>query len=259
MGYHVRYQSTDGIILDAIVEESDMPKAVVLMLHGINADKDEEGLFRRLSNRLTSENYNSFRFDFRSHGSSGGKQKFVTIAGETEDYHASLEKIKQKWSLPVVVVAASFGAVSFLNSYTKYTNDVVQGVVLLNPVLDLKATFLNSEFPQFKEAFSKDSFNKIEKNGYVMLDRKLKICMDFFEEIQTVRPYKNLSQIKVPVLLIHGEQDTCVPIELSSKYKSKIERCQFITIKDANHGFGRKVEENKVISTVCAWLKGLYK
>lgn len=255
MGYHVRYQSTDGIMLDAIAEESAMPKAMVLMLHGINADKEEEGLFRRLSKRLASERYNSFRFDFRSHGASGGKQGFVTIAGETEDYYASLEKIQQKWALPVIVVAASFGAVSFLNSYTKYTNDGVRGVVLLNPVLDLQATFLNSEFPQFREAFSQESFDKIKKNGYVMLDRRLKICKDFFEEIQTMKPYKSLYKIKEPVLLIHGERDVCVPIELSFKYTSKIEKCEFITIKNANHGFGRKVEEDKVISTICTWMK----
>lgn len=255
MGYHVRYQSSDGIMLDAIAEESAVPKAVVLMLHGINADKDEEGLFRRLSKRLASEKYNSFRFDFRSHGASSGNQGFVTIAGETEDYYASLEKIQQKWALPVIVVAASFGAVSFLNSYTKYTNDSVRGVVLLNPVLDLQATFLNSEFPQFREVFSQESFDKIRENGYVMLDRRLKICKEFFEEIQTMKPYKSLFQIKVPVLLIHGEQDVCVPIELSFKYINEIEKCEFITIKNANHGFGRKAEEEKVVSSICDWLK----
>lgn len=257
MAYYVRYRSTDGIMLDAIAEESYTPRAVVLMLHGINSDKDEEGLFRRLSKILANEGYDSFRFDFRAHGNSEGKQKFVTIAGETEDYCTSLVKVQEKWSLPVIVVSASFGAVSFLNSYTNYRNDSVQGVVLLNPVLDLQSTFLNSEFPPFKEAFSQESFNEIKKKGYVKLDEKLKICKDFFEEIQTMKPYENLRKIKKPVLLIHGDHDSCVPVELSIKYMSKIEKCEFVTIKNANHGFGRREEEDKVISTVCAWLKHL--
>lgn len=255
MGYHVSYQSTDGITLNAIAEESDKPKAVVLMLHGINADNDEEGLFRSLSRTLVNEGYNSFRFDFRAHGSSGGKQKFVTIAGETEDYCVSLKKVRQEWGLPVIVVAASFGAVSFLNSYTKYRNDTVQGVVLLNPVLDLQATFLNSKFPQFQKSFSQKSIDEIKRKGYVKLDGKLKICKDFFEEIQTMRPYENLPKINVPVLLIHGDKDVCVPIELSLNHISKIRECKLVTIKNANHGFERKEEESKVISTVCAWLK----
>lgn len=254
MGYHLRYQSTDNIMLDSIVEESEQPKAVALMLHGINADKNEEGLFYHLSKALLNENCNSLRFDFRSHGFSEGKRNYVTIAGETEDFRKSLRKVEEKWNLPIIVIAASFGAVSFLNGYNDYYNTNIIGTVLLNPVLDLQATFLNSKFPHFSETFSLDNYKKIEKDSYIRLDGKLKIGYDFFKEVLTLKPYEKLKKIKGQVLLIHGDKDECVPISLSYKYLPWIENCEFVLIKNATHGFGRSSEESKVIFEICKWM-----
>lgn len=209
------------------------------MLHGINADKDEEVFFCRLAKLLLKEKCDSLRFDFRSHGASGGKEGLTTIAGETEDFRKSLKKVQEKWNLPIVVIAASFGAVSYLNSYSVYNSADIRGTVLLNPVLDLQATFIDSRFPQFNETFSLDNYQKIKGDGYIRLDGKLKIGCAFFDEILSLKLYENLKKIKKPVLLIHGDKDECVPIELSYKYLPYIEKCEFISIKNANHGFGR--------------------
>lgn len=53
---HINFGSSDYITLDAELRENHTAQATVLMLHGINSDKDEEGLFVRLSSDLPTKN-----------------------------------------------------------------------------------------------------------------------------------------------------------------------------------------------------------
>ena len=41
MQTHLQYPSTDGIQLDGVLLETEVPKRAVLMLHGINSSKEE--------------------------------------------------------------------------------------------------------------------------------------------------------------------------------------------------------------------------
>lgn len=251
---HINFESSDYITLDAELRENYTAKAAVLMLHGINSDKDEEGLFVRLSSDLPNEEYNIFRFDFRCHGNSDNNNQ-MTIQGETEDFLNALSFIIQRWNIPVYVVAASFGAVSLLNSVNYELFRYIKGVVLLNPVLDLQHTFFQSPFEWPKQSFNEDSYKKMEMQGYFLLDNGVHINVDLFNELVEKKPFLNLCQINVPVLLIHGDADTYVSYEKSLFYSKFIQKCDFVTVKNANHGFGNRIHEDYVRSTICSWIK----
>lgn len=257
MSYHIRYNSSDNIVLDAIIHEQSDAKAVVLMLHGINSDKEEEGLYTKLSKVLLKEGLNVFRFDFRSHGFSTGKQKYVTISGETDDLIFTLEKIDEKWDLPIIVIAASFGAVSLLNSYKENLWKNIKGIILLNPVLDLQKTFLQSELLWPKQSFNEKAYKELESQGFFWLDNKLKIGKELMEEITYLKPYKNLSFIDVPILIIHGDKDQYVPYSLSKKYAANIQCCNFFTIEDADHGFEKENEQSEIFDIIRCWIINL--
>lgn len=254
MSYHVRYDSSNNVILDGIIHEAYNPKAVVLMLHGINSDKDEEGLFVKLSKVLVENSYNVFRFDFRAHGMSTGKQKYVTILGETEDLIFSLDWITEKWKLPVFIVAASFGAVSLLNSWKRCSWENIKGIILLNPVLDLQETFLHSNFSWPKKSFNEESYKKLRNQGFFLLDNKLKVGHELMEEITTLKPYKNLSMLDIPILILHGDKDKYVSYDISKKYSDGINKCEFYTLNGADHGFEKKDEQKKVLQIITKWL-----
>lgn len=255
MSYHIRYDSNDGIILDALIHECNNAKAIVLMLHGINSDKNEEGLYDKLSKSLLEQKINSFRFDFRFHGMSTGKNQYVTIAGETEDFLHSLELIIKKWELPIFVIATSFGAVSILNGYTDRLCNRIKGIIFLNPVFDLQMTFLNPEFNWPRDSFNKKAYEELENKGFFLLDNKLKVGKTLFNEIENLKPYKKLHLINSPVLLIHGNCDQYVSYNLVKKYSTEIQQCDFVTIDGANHGFEKKEEQDKVLQLVINWIK----
>ena len=61
------------------------------MAHGINADKEEDGLFTELAHELAFNHCDSLTFDYRGHGESTGNQEKMTIEGETIDLKKSIE------------------------------------------------------------------------------------------------------------------------------------------------------------------------
>lgn len=76
------------------------------------------------------------------------------------------------------------------------------------------------------------------------------------EKIRTRNFWPDLLKISVPVLIIHGDQDTYVPYEVSREASLKMKNCDFVTISGANHGFGRKEEEENVFLNIKEWLFG---
>jgi dienelactone hydrolase len=60
-------------------------------------------------------------------------------------------------------------------------------------------------------------------------------------DLDTVSPTKQAAQLKVPILLIHGDFDNTVPIDQSRNYDAALKKAgkahEFYTIKDEGHGF----------------------
>lgn len=79
MQENIYYNSTDGIKLCGILNKETNNDKIIIMCHGIRGNKEEKGAFIELENRLAINGFNSFRFDFRGHGESRGKDLEVTI------------------------------------------------------------------------------------------------------------------------------------------------------------------------------------
>jgi alpha-beta hydrolase superfamily lysophospholipase len=255
MNTHVQYNSSDGVKLDTVIRESPSASVTVLMLHGINSDKDEGGLYVRLANQLDNQKYNILRFDFRCHGNSSCPTQYMTIQGETDDLIHTLAFAQKRWpDRPIAIVAASFGTVSVLNAVSHDLFRSVRGIALLNPVLNVQETFLSSSFEWPHQSFNEDAYARLATDGYFQLDHKIKIGQQLFDEMHHVKPYENLGQIDVPILIIHGDADCYVSYSAARKYASLAKNCTFMTIQGANHGFRNPDEERQVIDAVRTWL-----
>lgn len=90
MSFRVQYDSSDGVRIAALVRENRKAYISIVMLHGINADKDEDGFFIRLSKEFEEQKYNILRFDFRAHGDSSCPNGYMTIKGESDDLISTL-------------------------------------------------------------------------------------------------------------------------------------------------------------------------
>jgi len=249
------YKTPDGLLLSAIIALSKEKKRLgsVILAHGLNNNKDEDGNFSKLSRILSSKGYDVLRFDFRAHGESQGKSKDMTIKGELIDFETSagiFEKLV-RGSGKFVIVASSFGASSSILYTSKYPKRV-QKLVLWNPVLDYTKTFLKSETPWGKTFFNEKGYREIESIGHVTIpETEFQIGGNLVKEFKKIKPYKLLSKVKIPVLTIHGTQDTAVPYHVSKEYGTPNRLSRFISL-DTEHTFPSM--ENKVIAETVNWI-----
>lgn len=260
------YKSLDGTQLCGIYTMPENPKGFVLMAHGITTDKNEwNNFYVEISHELCKRKFASFRFDFRAHGESEGSQKELTVIGELLDIKASIKKIMENWKGKISVIAMSFGAGPAI-LYTAQNPNIVNCLILLCPVLDYEATFLNPIVPWAKESFNEKGFKDLEERGFLLLDGVFEIGAKMVEEFRIIKPYEYLKKITCPVLTIHGSADSMVPYKISKKYGHPNEHSKFITLKGADHGFlahndetGESVQSQRnkkfVIKKIIQWIE----
>jgi uncharacterized protein len=258
MGKRISYKSLDGVRLQGILQE---PKAksdcCVIMAHGIISDKDEDGLFVTLAKELAEQNLMAFRFDFRAHGESEGSDREMTITGEFMDLVASYRMLRQSYQIGRLgLLGASFGAGAAIIFASVFRNRP-SGVVLWNPVLDYKRTFLAPETPWAKRFFNRIGYENLAKNGYLKLE-DFEIGSTLIDEMKSIEPTRLLSRIGCPVLSFHGTKDSKVPFEVTRTRAVYKRMDEFIPVEGSDHGFPKPRDRAFVIErTVDQFVRNL--
>ncbi|HEV2226409.1 MAG TPA: alpha/beta fold hydrolase [Nitrososphaerales archaeon] len=251
----VSYQTPDGINLCGIITGAikGRSKGEAVFAHGLNNNKDEDGYFVRLSRMLSKAGYSSLRFDFRGHGESSGRPEDMTVTGELVDLKTSIAYLEGVLgdTVGLVLVASSFGAPAVI-LYAAENKDKVEKLVLLNPVLDFRKTFLQSETEWGKTFFNPTGYKELESKGFISIpETEFRLGRRVIEDFGRIEPYKVLQELKMPILTIHGTQDTSVPYEVSRKYGAPNSRSKFISL-DTDHTFPGK--EDFVVQETFRWL-----
>lgn len=225
----------------------------VLLVHGIINNKDEDGSFVKLAKKLNLKGYNVLRFDFRGHGESEGRSEDVTIAGELADLETSIQKYDEliHEKPRYVIIASSFGAVSSI-LYTAENSDRVDKIVLWNPVLDFERTFLKAETPWGKTFFNQNGYEELKTKGYITVPTtEFRFGKRLIEEFKEIKPYKLVRNFNIPVLTIHGTEDTSVPYLVSKQYGTPNRHSKFISHKSDHCFVGI---EDTVIDETVEWV-----
>jgi alpha-beta hydrolase superfamily lysophospholipase len=237
----ISLKTSDGIKIVAIQTiPSIKTDKIVILCHGITADKDESGILVRLADVLVHNGSSSFRFDFRGHGESGGKQEEMTLSGEMLDLTTVFIWVKKQGYKKIGLLGTSFaGGIASL--FSSFYQDQISSLVLWNPSLDY-SQYLYPKSPWKIKHFGEQKFAEALKRGYMEIgESKFKFGIKLFNEVRFLKPYEELKKFKKPVLFIHGDKDSYVPYRDSLKYSNLI-GAKLITIKGAEHGFHDKKE-----------------
>jgi len=231
--------SSDGLKIPTLISTPDgNTRGCIVLCHGITVDKDENGKFIDVTNYLCNNLFKVVRFDFRGHGESNLLSEEMTISGELLDLTAVISSVIDKNSA-VGILAVSFGAGASI-LYTAKNQEIIKTLVLWNPVIDYKKTFLKPQVPWGKTFFNESGYKELNNDGYITITgTKFRIGKKLVEEFSIYEPYKILQGIKCPVLTVHGKKDTKVPFDIAKKYGCPNKNSKFIPV-DSDHGFGDK-------------------
>ena len=221
----ISFKTKDGIKLSGWYIPHDKSKKAVIIMHGYPADKAN---LLGMADFIAQE-YNVFLFDFRSFGQSEGK--YTTIGYlEKNDLLAAIDYLEKEKNITSIGLFgfSMGGAVALM---TKHEN--VKAIVsdstysrLSNMVKHMYGIFSVFKYPL---AYLTKIYGMIFLN--VDIDR--------------INPVESIQNIDKPILLIHGENDSQIPVAEGYALHEASNNSQLWIVKGADHGATHSIDQDE--------------
>lgn len=217
-------KTEDGIKLATwFIPQKNSNKAIIIC-HGYPADKGNVlGIAAFLA-----PHYNLLLFDFRAMGKSQGR---FTTAGwrERQDFLTAIRFLKERGLNDIGAFGFSMGA----------------AVILMSNSPDIKAIVSDSSYVSLESVlnliFRNFGFFRYPLIGIIKLWAKL-----FFKiDVDEVSPLKYISEIKVPLFLIHSQQDSQIPVAHAQLLHKENPQSELWIIPEAEHGSGMALRQEE--------------
>lgn len=233
----VKFPSLDGVRLNGTLLTVEKTQSLVVLVHGITTDRNEDGFYTDLAKLLSKKGVSSLRFDLRGHGKSDGKYEEVTLCGVINDIGAAVNELRRylKSNEKISIIAASFGGGLAAYWCSEHVSEVSK-LILLNPLLDYGKRMLYPKEFWNGTRLTDDGTKQLDKKGWLP-HGEFKMGRALIDELPFIKPYEKMATITCPILTIHGDQDSSVPIDIARRYGLPHKNCEFMTIEGAEHGF----------------------
>ena len=202
--HSVQFYSMDGLRLAGLLLEPQSPNGhAIIVCHGLRHDKNSAIRFVQY---LVREGYTLLLIDFRNHGESSGT---LTSYGYYEKYdlHGAIDFLRSRIRIPgaIGILGASMGASIALMAAAE--NEAVRALVLDSPFSSLKKITMDriSQLTHLPKPILQLPMNL----AYQWLNRVEHI------DIPSVEPAQKVKELRCPLFLIHGQNDTIIPAEHS--------------------------------------------
>lgn len=211
------------------VPQKEGPHPAVLLISGSEEnDREEQGLFTYLADRLGKNGSLVLRFDKRGIGSSGGNSKSVTDSERFNDAKAALSYLlnrKDADAERVIIVGHDKGAFYAAKIAAEAKN--IKALILMSPLITLAGqTDLNFDNlnemastlkwdEQYLKLAIKSRMGTIEKvrsakSDWVHILRE-RCFLRKLREVLEENPIDIIRKVECPVLILHGKEDELIP------------------------------------------------
>ena len=250
------YGPQGGLAMTITLPEGFNPETdtcpMVILIHGIFASQRITPM-PTIARQLAQAGIASIRFNFGGHWSSEGEMVKMTIENEIAEatamwqYACSLPYVSKigllGHSQGGVVASMTAGRIA-----TSGSQKQPYGLVLIAPASVLKnacnqGSMLGATF---------DPKNPPE---YVKCFGMMKVSREYILSTQQLDIYGTAEAYNGPVRIIHGSDDTLVPMWCSEDFKRTYgERAELIVVENENHRISRKTKQ--VAALVVDFFKG---
>lgn len=228
--------------LKGIIENPSATKLIILV-HGFTGDwRGPNNIFITLSQELQQEGYAVLRFSFLGVSPSEGEYVKMTVESQTNELQRVISYALTLGYEKIGILGESMGGTVVTSAYHKQLATVVYWYPVFN--------FFQCSFSDF---YKPDAQEELKENGFVLVDG-YKVGKKFIDQIPIIDVYNNIKKITSPVLFLHGDSDTDVPLVQSEKaFEIAHSPKEIHLIKGANHCFEH--EHEKVIKLTVSFIK----
>nr|WP_180486507.1 alpha/beta hydrolase [Treponema socranskii] len=232
--------SYDGIKLAALYVSAENAKGTVVCMHGYHGSPMSD--FSLAVQFFHERGWNVLLPHERAHGESGGNYLTFGIKErfDCRDWAAAVDK-KNGGALPIILYGVSMGASTVLMASSTGLSENVKCIIA-----DCGYTSPRDEIAHVLKA----SYRLPLFPTLAISDMLARSIADFgLSEYSTLDA---LAENKIPVLFVHGDADTFVPLYMSEKnYEACKAPKELLIIKGSphavNYALGRKEYERKII------------
>lgn len=248
------------------------PKANIIITHGF---AEHLGRYNYVTKKLNEANFNVLRYDVRGHGKSKGKKGYVDNYNNfINDLDKMVDKInKEAYGLPLFMLGHSMGGLITtlygLRHPKKVKGQILSGAANgeLKQAEGLRSNFLNfaaSVLPNLyiknpveEKICSVDSVVSRYKNDPLVLKKASVNLFNEFLNKASKEVLNNLSKYKLPVLILHGEDDDIVDKSISENFYENIssENKELIIYKDLYHEILNEKNRDEILEKIIKWVK----
>gem|GEM_PF-7093583 len=222
------------------------PKTVLLCLHGGPGGDlhGNTGGFDELAEGAANEGHAVVQFSFRGSEPSDGAPETITLARQTADYRAMVDRCRSMFTADLVVVGESAGATVAALSW----DVLADAYVLLWPAFDL----LNTDLRPF---LTEERLAEAAHAGLIDIEG-VRLGYEFMREVTQTDFNLSFRIPNVPVFMAHGRADAEVPFEQSLRAVAESEGdVVFLADSDADHGFKDPVARSRMLRHLLQWLE----
>ncbi len=206
------------------------PAPVVMILTGDGERGSLSSTWSPVIEGLLERGVNSYIFDFQGQGRSGGERRQLSIESGRRNFLdalSHLEGLVQKRSIRLGIFGSSFGASVVLHSLGRITRDV-HCLAFKSPAVDLAA------------AYERDhgSFASLVDWRRHRVSSTTGLGYDAYTEALSSNLLRGVSEVRCPVLIVHGSADQLVPIHQSWRLANALgDWATLIELPGVGHGY----------------------
>lgn len=232
------WRTLDGLQLAGTVVLPEKADRALVLVHGAGVDREEGGFFTRLTEGLGEVGVASLRYDLRGHGESGGRQEEVTLATHLNDIRVALAQMGEATGASAIsLLGTSFGG-GLAAYYAAKQPDELTRLVLLNPQLNYKARYIDQKPHWSNDYLDDEAAEELSEQGYISHRPGVKHGRALLNEVFWLQPHTVLAEIAAPTLIVHGTEDTFIPVDSSRTAARQLRpEHKLVEIDGAQHGF----------------------
>jgi len=224
------------------LKSTNKASKAIILVHGFGVTKEEYGLFDVLASKLIKNGFCTYRFDFSGRGESEGDYSKTSLTKLKSDFEEIYNYVKSQHK-EISIIAQSFGTCVYL-----ILNPEVKTAILMGSMANPKNYFNNVD--KWDVLNKKDISVRTKKTS----GEKILIDKQFWPDLEKYDLLELIKKVNCPLLFIHGEKDTSIPLELIQPLfdNANLPKKKII-IKGAPHGMDGHREE--VAQIVTNWFK----
>ena len=204
------------------------------------------GILRRICKRLCQAGFVALRFDFSGNGQSQGHFEQSTWSKQIMEMEAAVGHVQKNGVSWIGLAGHSLGAAIALLA--------AQRINAVSAVCRVAGRVSQTRPMHFLTPSQQQTLAQTGQVGFTSRGRQLTLNDDFFEDADRYDLKAATQALKIPQLVVHGDQDEVIPASEAHLAKAvNPEKVELAIVSGGDHMLSRSDHQQRVARTVTAW------